>query len=74
LNLYPYIFYDWPVSSEKARRELGFQPTPFEDGARQTLNWYRANGIPNSLLRSMTPSFRCIFNKFDIPGLDNRIK
>jgi nucleoside-diphosphate-sugar epimerase len=61
LNLYPYIFYDWPVSSEKAKRELGFQPTPFEDGAYQTLEWYRANGIPNNPLRSIASAFRCIF-------------
>jgi nucleoside-diphosphate-sugar epimerase len=60
LNLYPYIFYDWPVSSQKARRELGFHPTPFEDGARQTLEWYQANGFPSSLL-SMVLAFRYIF-------------
>jgi len=40
LGLYPYIFYDWPVSIEKAQRELGFAPTPFEEGARETLAWY----------------------------------
>ena len=49
LNLYPYIFYDWPVSSEKAKRELGFQPTPFEAGARETLKWYQANGLAKNL-------------------------
>lgn len=60
LNLYPYIFYDWLVSSEKARRELGFQPTPFEDGARQTLEWYRANDVPQSLFRTMASALRHI--------------
>jgi dihydroflavonol-4-reductase len=39
-----YVFYDWPVSSDKARNELGWTPTPFEEGARQTVEWYRAMG------------------------------
>jgi len=39
-----YVFYDWPVSSDKARSELGWTPTPFEEGARQTVEWYRAMG------------------------------
>ena len=69
LNLYPYIFYDWPVSSEKARRELGFQPTPFEDGARETLDWYRANGIPSSLFCSIASALRRI-----PPGLASRLR
>ncbi len=41
LNLRHYVFQDWPVSIEKARRELGFEPTPFEEGAKQTLAWYK---------------------------------
>jgi len=41
INLAPYVFHDWQVSSEKAKRELGFDPTPFEEGARATLDWYR---------------------------------
>jgi len=41
LGLYPYVFYDWRVGTEKAERELGFQPTPFEQGARETIAWYR---------------------------------
>ncbi|HET90696.1 MAG TPA: NAD-dependent epimerase/dehydratase family protein [Chloroflexi bacterium] len=45
INLASYVFYDWQVSSEKARRELGFVPTPFEEGARQTLAWYRELGV-----------------------------
>jgi dihydroflavonol-4-reductase len=45
LTLATYVFYDWVVSSEKARRELGFEPTPFEEGARRTLEWYWAQGI-----------------------------
>ncbi len=51
LNLALYVFYDWEVSSEKARRELGFVPTPFEEGARATLAWYRELGVgPTNLL------------------------
>ena len=45
IGLYPYVFYDWRVSIEKARRELGFEPTPFEEGVRATLEWYRGKGI-----------------------------
>ncbi|MCS7252168.1 MAG: NAD-dependent epimerase/dehydratase family protein [Anaerolineae bacterium] len=45
LALASYVFYDWKISSEKAERELGFRPTPFEEGARQTLEWYWAQGI-----------------------------
>jgi len=45
INLVPYVFCDWEVSSEKARRELGFVPTPFEEGARATLAWYREIGV-----------------------------
>ncbi|MBL7064205.1 MAG: hypothetical protein ISS49_08375 [Anaerolineae bacterium] len=45
INLISYVFCDWEVSSEKARRELGFVPTPFEEGARATLAWYRQLGL-----------------------------
>lgn len=45
LALASYVFYDWVVSSEKARRELGFTPTPLEEGVRQTLEWYWSQGI-----------------------------
>ena len=45
IGLYPYVFYDWQVSIEKAQRELGFSPTPFEEGAKATLEWYRQQGI-----------------------------
>ncbi|MEK7275777.1 MAG: NAD-dependent epimerase/dehydratase family protein [Chloroflexota bacterium] len=44
INLAKYVFYDWNVSSEKARAELDFTPTPFEEGARQTVEWYREMG------------------------------
>lgn len=37
-----YVFNDWRVSSEKARQELGFQPTEFRVGARETIAWYKA--------------------------------
>lgn len=40
IGLYPYVFCDWHVSVEKAQRELGFEPTPFEEGALKTLEWY----------------------------------
>jgi nucleoside-diphosphate-sugar epimerase len=39
LNLRHYVFNDWDVSSEKAKNELGFIPTPIEDGLRQTIDW-----------------------------------
>lgn len=45
IGLYPYVFYDWQVSIDKARQELSFSPTPFEEGARETLDWYRQQGI-----------------------------
>jgi len=45
LNLATYVFYDWQVSSEKAQRELGFHARSFEEGARETLDWYRAMGL-----------------------------
>lgn len=45
INMVPYVFCDWNVTSEKARRDLGFDATPFEEGARRTLAWYRQLGI-----------------------------
>ena len=45
INLAPYVFCDWNVSSDKARAELDLSPTPFEDGARETLEWYWSQGI-----------------------------
>lgn len=59
LNLALYVFYDWDVSSEKARRELGFTPTPFETGARETLRWYASQNVQPSnwltrLIKSIT--------------------
>jgi nucleoside-diphosphate-sugar epimerase len=48
INLQSYVYNNWRVSNAKARRELGFVPTAFEDGARQTLAWYRA-GKPEHL-------------------------
>ena len=44
-NLAHYVFQDWPVSNAKAQAELGFRPTPFVDGARETLAWYWQAGI-----------------------------
>jgi dihydroflavonol-4-reductase len=45
ITLAPYVFHDWRVCSEKARAELGFVATPFEEGARQTLEWYWNSGF-----------------------------
>ncbi len=45
INMAPYVFQDWPVSHQKAANELGFQPTPFAEGARQTLEWYWHKGL-----------------------------
>jgi nucleoside-diphosphate-sugar epimerase len=45
INLAPYVFRDWEVSSEKAQRELGFTSTPFREGAKATLAWYRELGV-----------------------------
>lgn len=44
IGLYPYVFYDWRVSVEKARRALGYEPMPLEEGLRETLEWYRGKG------------------------------
>jgi dihydroflavonol-4-reductase len=46
INLRSYVFNDWQTSSQKARDELHFRPTPFRTGARSTLDWYRAQGFP----------------------------
>jgi dihydroflavonol-4-reductase len=32
-----------PLNSEKARRELGLSPRPFEETARDTVTWFRDN-------------------------------
>ena len=45
INLAPYVFCDWNASSDKARAELGLAPTPFEQGAQATLDWYWSQGI-----------------------------
>ena len=46
INLRTYIFNNWVVSSQKARDELSFRPTPFREGVRRTLTWYREAGFP----------------------------
>ncbi len=58
LNLRSYVFNYWRVSSEKACRELGFQPIPFREGTRRTLAWYREAGIwrPRKLISSRAGS------------------
>lgn len=45
INLAPYVFQNWRVSTAKAQTELGFVPTPFAQGAQETLEWYWAQGI-----------------------------
>lgn len=45
LNLRSYVFNNWQVSSDKARRELDFQPISFREGVRRTLEWYQQMGI-----------------------------
>ena len=45
MTLRSYIFNDWRVSIEKAKRELGFTPTLFETGVQETLDWYKTIGI-----------------------------
>ena len=42
MNLRSYVYNDWRVTHDKAARELGFAPTPFIEGARRTIAWYRA--------------------------------
>jgi dihydroflavonol-4-reductase len=54
-GLAAYVFHDWRVSSAKARAELGFVPTPFEAGARQTLEWYRGTGLLRRDVRPERP-------------------
>jgi dihydroflavonol-4-reductase len=44
-NMRPYILGEWNVSIEKACRELDYQPTPFEIGVRETLEWYIESGL-----------------------------
>ena len=41
-SLRSYVYNDWRVSSDKAKRELAFEPVDFDEGARRTLAWYRA--------------------------------
>jgi dihydroflavonol-4-reductase len=45
VNMKAYTFGEWNVSIEKARRELGYEPTPFEEGIRETLRWYLDSGL-----------------------------
>ncbi|MEM0999195.1 MAG: NAD-dependent epimerase/dehydratase family protein [Bacteroidota bacterium] len=33
--------YDWPVSSDKARRELGYQPMEFAEAVSKTVEWLK---------------------------------
>lgn len=63
IGMVPYVFCDWNITSEKARRDLGFVPAPFEEGARQTVAWYRQQGIgPSNWLG------RLIVRLWRVPG------
>jgi len=42
ISLKTYVFQDWIVDCSKAQKELGFCPTPIEEGVQQTLAWYRS--------------------------------
>lgn len=35
--------YNWPISSEKAIRELGYAPLEFDEAIRQTVEWLKEN-------------------------------
>lgn len=54
INLRSYVFNDWNTSNHKARVALNFTPTPFEEGARRTLRWYREAGYRWARLRDET--------------------
>ncbi|MCP4357040.1 MAG: NAD-dependent epimerase/dehydratase family protein [Chloroflexi bacterium] len=45
INMAPYVFQNWHICTDKAEQELGFIPTPFAEGVRQTLHWYKEQGI-----------------------------
>ncbi|HHG84844.1 MAG TPA: NAD-dependent epimerase/dehydratase family protein [Bacteroidetes bacterium] len=34
--------YDWPISSEKAHRELGYTPLEFDEAVKKTVDWLRS--------------------------------
>ena len=51
INLRTYVFNDWFTSNARAQEALGFTPTPFEEGARRTLRWYREAGFRWARLR-----------------------
>lgn len=48
ITLKSYVYNNWRVSNQKARRELGFVPMDFREGARRTIAWYRA-GQPDEV-------------------------
>lgn len=41
LNLRHYVFHDWNINSDKARDELGFEPTSIQEGLKATIEWYK---------------------------------
>lgn len=42
ISMRSYVFNDWNVTNAKAQQELNFEPTPFADGVRKTLAWYKS--------------------------------
>jgi len=53
INMKSYVYNYWRVSNEKAKRDLGFRPIDFREGARRTIQWYR-DGKPDDI-----PEVRC---------------
>jgi dihydroflavonol-4-reductase len=39
------------ASSDKARRELGYEPQPVDDALRRAVEWFRANGYAPQTLK-----------------------
>ncbi len=55
LNLKHYVFQDWRVRCCKAREELGFEPTPLEEGLRSTVAWYRSMDVRSGDAKDRLP-------------------
>lgn len=70
INMTPYVFCDWNTTSFKAQRDLSFTPTPFEEGARQTVAWYRQQGIgpSNWIGRLVVRLWRLPGDRSDVVG------
>jgi len=53
------------VSSEKARRQLGYESRPFEDSVRDTLRWFMERGR----LKPTTPELRALMRADPQPAM-----